>query len=601
MEPGDRTLTHRRLLCGAAMAVALVIYLGTVGSGFVWDDEVLIRSWLPYFDGPRAVLWPPPGIPHFIYQYYRPVLIASWVVDEQLARSLFPSDMLEQGRRIVFHLTPVLLHVVCTGAVFLLGLMLLGERRGKTDNAAWVAFAGALVFATHPVHVETVAWIVGRSDSLCTLASLASLMAFLDWRRRRRWISLAVAPLLFLLGACSKEMAFGTLLPLVLVGLWPTEERKHEPMRLRLMEIGAFLGAIVVYVGLRATSVAQVRATMAPSGSLGRLVGALGWYAGKAVWPFPQSVFPDDQFSPASVILGWVAAAVIAVSVFVFRTSDWRAERLAMAIAVGGCALALPVAVTDVSTSPVAERNLYLPSAGGCLLAAFLADRLARRLAPTRPSAVPWVVVCAGVLAIPSGVVVSQRLPVWDNPVLFWSAACASAPNSAVAHINLGAALVAEGRYSDAESAYRDALRLAKAPDQAAMAHTNLGALFVRQARLDEAIDHFRQALANDPTDATGLLNWASALAHKADQPNMANRDMLLEEARARLTAAIALHPRYAKAHLLLGTILLSSGQGDRARAELEMVVALDPGSAEAARARALLSGEARVSRVPSP
>lgn len=601
---------QRRILCAVAMAVALVLFLGTVGSGFVWDDELLFRSWLPYFDGPRAVAWPPPGIPHFLYQYYRPVLLASYLLDERMAAVAFSPEGREQGRRIFFHLTPVLLHVACTGLVFMLGMLLL---RGRSDfdrteaHHAWIAFAGALMFAVHPIHVESVAWIVGRSDSLCTLGGLASLIALIDWRRRRRWIALAGAMVFALLAMLSKEIGFGILAPAALIALaWPDSDGRGSALRARGPEVLALAILLAAYVGLRTASASQAQASFSGAGALPRLFGAVGWYAVKMLWPFPQSVFPAEEFRIAFVGVGCVAVVLAAVALIAWHRPAWRAERVALAIAVGGSAVSLLVAVTNVSTSPVAERNLYLPSAGACLLGAFLVHRLVRSW-EVRWTRVPAVALLAGVLAVPSGWAVSRRLSVWDNPVAFWHEAALSAPLSAVARINHGAALAAVGRFAESEQAYEDAIRLARSSDQSAMAHANLGSLLFLQGRSDDAIAQFRQAIAENQHDAVTQFNWASTLVQKAGTLPSSDREATLNEATGHLNAALAIHPRYAKARLLLGTILLSSGEASRAQTELELAVTLDPASAEASRARTLLAGppfgqsEGRVERGSAP
>jgi hypothetical protein len=582
-------------LCLAAMVVALVLYAGVIGAGFVWDDELLFRSWLPYLDGPLSVLSPPEEIPYFTFQYFRPLVLVSYLADEQLASACFAAESHEQGRRVFFHLTPLLLHVACTGLVFLVGMRLLRRRLEGDKRQVWTAFAGALLFATHPIHVESVAWIAGRSDSLCTLAGLGALLAFLHWRERGRWPSLVVTFSLFLLALLSKEAALGLLLPGILVAaVWPADEQRISRAS-RLAEAGGLTIALFLYAMLRAafgTDGATLSALSLTGDSLVRLTGAFGWYVTKVLWPYPQAVFPPDELGGLFVVAGGVAMAAVFLALLFWRRPDWHAERLALALAVGGIALPLVAAIAPVATSPVAERNLYLPSAGVCLLFALLAARVTGKRS-VGASRIPLVVLVCGAVAMPAGWTVSRRIGVWEGPARFWTAAVENAPESPVAFINLGKALTGAGQLVEAEEAYRRAVLLATAADQAALAHANLGALELQRGRFDAAIDEFSLALAEDPGDATSLFNWASALAMKERRETRpARRARLLESAVMRLEAALALHPRYAKAHLLLGTILLRSAQPDVARAALETAAAIDPSSAEARRARELLAGE---------
>jgi tetratricopeptide (TPR) repeat protein len=591
-------------LCVVAMALAFVLFAGAIGAGFHWDDDLLFRSWLPYLEGPGSILSPPGDIPHFTFQYFRPLVLVSYVADERLAAGVFPDEARDRGRRVFFHLTPVLLHTACTGLVFLFALHLLRRagRGGQRDR--WTAFAAALLFATHPVHVETVAWIVGRSDSLCTLLALAALLAFLDWRRSGRVASLAAAATVLFLALLAKETALGTLVPgLVIAASWPGPDAppRANPRTARLLEAAFAVIALAAYMLLRAAYGSEAATSRVLSGAgdaLGRVPGALGWYVVKTLWPYPPAVFPPDRIGPPFVAAGVVAAVLLLAGFLAARGVAWRAERSAIALAVGGLVLPIAVALTPLATSPVAERHLYLSSAGACVLIALLLARVSRHRLASRFARLPLVAVLAAVVALPWGWTSARRLGLWDDPLRFWSLAAGNAPRSPVVLINLGQSLKDAGRLPEAREAYLRAADLATTPDQSAMAHANLGSLRLLESRPDEAIAHLAVALEHDPRDVTALFNWASALEMKARHASdPAARRALHDEAKRRLEAALALHPRYAKAHLLLGTILLRDGETERARARLEATAAIDPSSAAGRRARELLSSLPDASR----
>jgi len=578
------------------MAVSLALFAGAVGAGFHWDDELLFRSWLPYLEGPGSLFSPSREIPHFTFQYFRPLVLASYVVDEKLAAGLFSPEAREQGRRVFFHLTPVLLHVACTALVFLLAARL-GRGAGRRETSPrWVAFAAAVLFATHPIHVETVAWIVGRSDSIATLLGLGSLWAFLGWRERLSRPSLLVAGLLLFLALLAKETALGLLLPALVIGTSRDPSREAGRMgagAARLAEVACLVAVLALYVVLRAafgTDAGSLSAWNGAGPALSGWLGASGWYAAKALWPYPHAVFPPEHLGPGFVILGVLAAGGVVAGFVAARGRAFRAERAALALAVGGVAAPLAVALTSLSTSPVAERHLYLSSAGCCLLAAFLLARLTSHPRLAGLTRLPLVALLAGAIAVPWGWTTSQRLRLWDDPIRFWTVATETAPRSPVAFINLGQSLTAAGRLVEAGAAYRRAATLATAPDQIAMAHANLGALHLRRGDLDGAIGEFDTALHHDPRDATSYFNWASALVKKAEGESRSPlRAALLEEAGQRLDAALAIHPRYARAHLLLGTIRLRRGDPEAARLRLETAASLDPTSGVGRRAREML------------
>jgi Tfp pilus assembly protein PilF len=566
------------------MAVAFVLFAGAIGAGFAWDDELLFSSWLRYLDGPRAILSPPSAIPQFTEQYFRPLVLASYVIDEQLATTFFSPEAREQGRRVFFHLSPVLLHVVCTGLVFLLGLRLLRRSPVHADHSPWTAFAAALLFAAHPIHVESVAWIAGRSDSLCALFGLSSLLAFLDWREHRRLRALVLTGSLLFLALLCKETALGLLLPgLVIAGAWGDRSTGRSSRETYAPESVCVVSALAGYALLRAVFGADgsTLATLSGSGaSLTRLPGAAGWSVARMLWPFPQTVFPPADLGGALAVTGLAAAAGAAALFVVWRGRTWRSERFALTLVAGGLAVPLAVAATSLSTSPVAERYLYLPSVGICLLFATLVARVPRFAPFAARTRLPLVVVLCGALALPLGWITSERLGLWDDPVRFWRSAASTAPASAVVFINLGQVLADDGRPDEARVAFRRAADLATLPDQSAVAHTNLGSLEMTQGRLDVAMVEFTRALERDPRHTTALFNQASVLAMKGRH----------DEAMRNLNAALSLHPRYAKAHLLLGTLLLEAGRQEKARESLRAAARIDPSSPEARRARELLS-----------
>jgi hypothetical protein len=187
------------LLVAAAMP-----YAATLGHGFVWDDHLIIShvDRAAEDGGASGVLAAPflpvPDVPN---NYYRPVVYASYWLDRTLGG----------GLPRVAHLANVVLHALVSLLVFALARRLFGDNVG--------AFAAGLVFATHPVHVETVAWVAGRTDILCALFSLGAVLA---WGHaislppsRRRWGQLASSGFLFALACFSKELSIA--LPLLLL------------------------------------------------------------------------------------------------------------------------------------------------------------------------------------------------------------------------------------------------------------------------------------------------------------------------------------------------------------------------------------------------
>ncbi len=583
----------------AVVLCACGVYAGCLGSDFVWDDPIVLDRQLPYFDGAGAAFFPPRGVPELAPDYYRPLVIVSYLVDDALARALFPSDV-ARGRRVVFHATPVLAHGVVSGMVFLLGLSLWGwgsappgsrgarpapavlrtarvghsptptSGRGSLPSGIVTGAVAGLLFAVHPIHVESVAWMAGRSDVLCALFFLAVPLALLRYRETGAAAWLVAAAAAALLAMLAKEAGAGSLLVAgAVLALRPG--RRRIPL-----EAGLFAAAALAYAGLRRAALGGAgEAALGAGLHLERLPGALGWYALKVVWPWPQSAFvgrvPGGLFAALGLA---VAAAAIAGWVVLRRRGD-VAGRIALALFFGGLAVSLTTALFPIGVTPLAERYLYVPSAGVCLGVGLLAGAVA-------VSVVAVAAVVGAAVAL-LGAATVGRAAVWSDDLAFWEDTARKAPEDALPRFFLGVVYAGRGRAAEAEAAFRAALERDPDPDGRARILNNLGFLLLNAKRYPEAAARFRESLAIDPAQDSALVNLALALLSE-DGPAHA------EEARGLLEAALAINPRSAATAYQLGQLLVRMGRPAEAQARLRRVVELAPESREAERARALLA-----------
>ena len=151
--------------------VAVVLYLPTLIAGLIWDDEIVQKRQLVAFQSPRDVFFPPAGIQEWSRAYYRPLVLVTYLMD----RGLYGSE-----RFGGHHLSNVLIHAVVSSFVLLLMRRLLsGSRYGE-----WGALAAGVIFAVHPIHVESISPIMGRSDTLAAAFMLPSIILALRYRDR---------------------------------------------------------------------------------------------------------------------------------------------------------------------------------------------------------------------------------------------------------------------------------------------------------------------------------------------------------------------------------------------------------------------------------
>ena len=147
--------------------ITLLAHCPSLASSFVWDDIEFVDNWLPRFDSLQAIFFPPDDIRGWPTSYYRPVGVLSLKVDAmvygQSARG--------------WHITNLIIHGIVNLQVYWLAQRLFRMEK-KAEVAARIT---SLVFAVHPIHVESVNWIAGRSDPLATLFVLGAIFACLNW------------------------------------------------------------------------------------------------------------------------------------------------------------------------------------------------------------------------------------------------------------------------------------------------------------------------------------------------------------------------------------------------------------------------------------
>lgn len=473
----ESELRRRRLLIAAAVAaVAFLAHAPSLGYGFVFDEQVLISDNPAVTDfSPRLIFaekfWPGParGI------YYRPVVTLSYALIYAVAG---PAPWLH-------HLLSLLSHA---GASVLLYFL---ARRLLADSAEWPAALVGLVFAALPVHVESVAWVPGRTDVLCAGFMAAAWLALLRGREsHRRPLWLAAAAGLFLLGLGSKEVA--VVLPVFLLlqdaaGGRPGKKQTTDFIVLAVM-VGVFL-AWRAYVlsapgpdpappALEGFSVFQRSLAMA---------AIPGLAAVKIILPLPWRIdyaYNEVARSVTAAPLALLALALAGAGAFgIVRRRSWGPLLAGFFLTIA------PVMHFVAFPNYFAERFLYLPS---FFLLVALAAALREEVEDPRGLG---RVVLAVVIAVMIGLSWTQGRWFKDD-LTFWQAAVRQAPQLPAARNWLGIARQKRGDQAGAEREFRQALRLDPGQSMAAM---NLAAAVSLQGRNDEAEKILVKLIAADP------------------------------------------------------------------------------------------------------
>ncbi|MBI5494448.1 MAG: tetratricopeptide repeat protein [Deltaproteobacteria bacterium] len=493
-------------------------YAPVTRAGFIWDDpqyvvdNPLLRTW----EGLWSIWTRPTSGAH---QWYPLTLTTFWL--EYQAWGLHP---------LGYHVVNVLLHAASACLVFCVC------RRLRVPGALLVA----ALFAVHPVHVESVAWVTELKNVLSGFFSLMSVLCFLRFvdGRRVSWRAYAAALACFASALLSKSVASTVPAALPLV-LWASGRRVTRRTWLGLLPmfaLGLAMAAITVHVEHTGVGARGPEWDLAPVARFVIAGRALWFYVGKLMWP-ADLCFSYARWEVGSVTLAdtWPLAAAVVVVLAAFaarrRVGRWPVAALCY---FGGTLLpALGfINVYPMRYTFVADHYPYAASLGVLALFAGVAVAVARRAAggPVRLARSPaWVFLVGGLLAVLVGSTASRTL-VYRDELALWTDTVEKNPAAYHARTNLGVQLAAAGDGDGAAAQFRAAARLrpdlawplnnlgllqATAGDldgaersyRAALArepdlpqvHYNLGLVLLRQGRAAEAQQAFRAALARDP------------------------------------------------------------------------------------------------------
>jgi Flp pilus assembly protein TadD len=507
------------------------------------------------------------------------------------------------------HLVNVALHAASSVLLFLVLLRL-------TGYLARSALVAAL-FALHPLHVESVAWLAERKDVLSGLFWMLTLGAYVLYVEKPRPARYAAALALFALGLLAKPMLVTLPFVLLLLDSWPLGRLRFpawagqpaaaparaggragrapngpagaglappgapRPARapeaaVRGTDPGRAVLEKVPFLALAALScivtlIAQQRGGAVRSieeyGPLLRIQTAVVSYAGyllKTVWPSRLTVLYPHPHAWPWWIVGASALFLIALTAVALRsvrTRPWLATGWFWYLG----ALVPVIGLVQVGNQAMADRYTYIPLVGVFLLAAWeLGEFGARR---SREGLV--LAVAAAVLVPACGAGSFLQLRHWRDSETLFARAVRVTTDNPEAHYNLGLALMEKGRLEDARARLEEAVRLAP---HNADAINNLGVVLDRMGRTDEAVARYREAQRLDPGSGRTWFNLGMALAKRGE----------VREAIAALQESVRLQPGRAEAHARLATALRAAGRLDEAEAEYGEALRLRPLDADA-------------------
>ncbi len=468
--------------------------------------------------------------PSTVPGYYLPVSMTSLMLDHAWG------GRTDQPR--IFHRTSLALHLVTTLLIFLFLWRLFGS--------AIPAGLAALAFGLHPLTVEPVAWISERKTLLAALFGVASMIAYVEYTRRRIHAWLAASVALFVLALMSKPSVTSLPFLLLLLDLWP----------LKRLRFGTVVEKWPYYLVAGVSGVISVLSLTNTDVIMRVPLSALGWalrigylpvfYLGKALWPANLSVVyaPPDPFSLSNpaVLISCLVAGALSAGLFAARKRlpgawvGWLFMLLALAPTFGVLAWSRTIAW---------DRYFYLPALGPVLALGWGLTVLWERPSRSRRFA---IAACALLVSVAEARATRIALRPWTDSVTLWRNAVAIAPGEPTAHNGLG---MAYGRQSSYEAAAGEFRRALDADAGFVSSQINLGTALIFLGRLDEANPYLRRAevLAPSNPDVPYKLGLAAHKAGKGDS------------AAAHYERALGLRPDHVESLVELGILRAEQGR----------------------------------------
>ena len=390
-----------------------------------------------------------------------------------------------------WHLINVLIHAAVTLLVFLVSKEISEENR--------IAALTAVLFAVHPAHAESVAWVSGVTDPLMLLTLLPAFFFYLRFRKRDRKYLLAISIVFFFLALLTKETAIA--LPVVVAYCELLHFQTEASFRQKLVRASTlvvlYAVTIAIYIVMRYYALGTVFLSAQPRNpllpSLLTIPLATLKYLGLMVVPWGYSYQHYTDFVESAASLSFLGPLILLVTI-VIAVARAKSKRLALA-AVWFSAMLAPALASlrqFEQAYMLQERYLYAPSIGICLAAALGIEWLAARSWFGLPGRL--VAGCAALLLVLTwSVLLIKQNAVWDDSVSVFENAVAVSPRSAVAHAALSRSYYEAGWPRKAEAEARTALDL---DSRCALAYLNLSYFARMSGKLEQACDYLEDGIA---------------------------------------------------------------------------------------------------------
>lgn len=559
-EPKSVHRKTRRSFYAALIVLSFIsaaVYLNTLQNGFVYDDtwQVLNNNWI------RNARYIPDIVTSDVWKfsgespsnYYRPMMYLIYMIIYHLS-GLDPR---------AFHLLNVLLNVLVCLLVFMSTVKLLQQFLPAKRNIIFPSFAASVLFATHPVHTEAVAWIAAIPELSYSLFCLLSLYLYTWTRETARPVYIMSVSSFFLAAFC-KEPAL--LFPFVLIAYDYCLGKTTGKNLLRIRRYIPYFAAAAIYLAARVLVLGQLVQTVKHNRldthvSLVNVFPLFSAYLAKLIWPLNLNAYTVFSPIPSLFTLRGGAAVIVTLAFIVFISVSFKKNGLFfLSLSLILLPLLPALYIPALPENLFAERYVYFPSFGFALLLASVFTEIWN----DKKNMAIGVSIVIVVVTLLYSIGTITRNAVWKDDVSFYTDVLRKSPEVPRMHVNLGWTYYNMGRLDDALREYKIALRL---KPNLAEPHNDIGLIYERQDLIQEAIREYKTALDLEPD-------------YPAAHNNLGNAYISLNfvgEAINEYQAALRLSPRYTAAHYNLANAFANSGFLNEAISEYKAAIKLAP------------------------
>jgi len=463
-----------------------------------------------------------------------------------------------------YHLTNLLLHIFNSILIFLIF--------SHITKTVWQSASVAVLFAIHPMHVESVAWITERRDVLSTLFWMITTGTYILYTEHKTLIRYLLMTALFIIGFMSKSMLVTLPFALVLLDYWPLGRlRLDAPAitrwrsirsciweKLPLFALSVIFTILTYILGQKAGTIANT--SLIPlTKRIENAIISLSIYMEKMVWPQKMAIFYPypKEFQLWQFFGGIIVFA--GISIIVLRM--WKKLPYNFVGWFWYLGTILPViGIVQNGSQAYADRYTYVPYIGLFIMISWTIPLVTKNLSYRRTILIAGAAVIITIFTIITRVQVGY----WKNSEVLMTHAIEVTENNYIAHNSLGNALIKQG-YS--EEAYAHFMEAAQINPHYAPVQNNIGNVLYHLGWHEESIEYYFNALRIDPKDAEAHNNLGVALMSMGR----------LDEAENHLTEAVRIRPYYTSARFNLALILFNKGNMTLAAEQLKYALRYKP------------------------